>query len=67
MYEPGTKCNSGSRKVQGDITLAIDGADIEMVPFVKNILRDTIIAVVKELNGYDENSEIEITIGTAKE
>jgi hypothetical protein len=67
MYEQGTKCNSGHRKVQGDVTLAIDGADIEMVPFVKNILRDTVIAVVKELNGYDEDSKIEITIGTVKE
>ncbi|MDR0817137.1 MAG: hypothetical protein LBN35_00705 [Clostridiales Family XIII bacterium] len=67
MYEAGTKCNSGKRDVSGDITLSIDGVDIEMVPFVKNILKDTITAVVKELNGYSEDALIEIKIGAAGE
>jgi hypothetical protein len=67
MYEVGTECNSGNRKVSGDIILTIDGANIEIVPFVKNILRDTIHAIVKELNGYKEESEIKITINPIRE
>ena len=62
MYEVGTECNSGNREVSGDIKLTIEGVEIEMVPFVKNILRDTIEAIVKELNGYEPGAKIEITI-----
>ena len=62
MYEVGTPCNSGTRELKANINLVIDDKEIEMVPFVKNILLNTIIAVLKELNGYTEDSEIEITI-----
>ena len=62
MYEVGTECNSGNRMVEGKIVLKIDGVEIEMVPFVQNILRDTIGAIVKELNGYEDSAKIEIVI-----
>lgn len=62
MYEVGTPCNSGKRGMQMNVSLVVDGKKIEMVPFVNNILANTIIAVVKELDGYEEGSKIEIAI-----
>ncbi|MDR0886042.1 MAG: hypothetical protein LBN22_06760 [Clostridiales Family XIII bacterium] len=62
MYEVGTECNSGNRKTTGEIILKIDGEELVLVPFVQNILKDTILAITKELNGYKEDCKIEITI-----
>jgi len=47
----------------GDIRLSINGIEIKMVPFVKNILKNTLTGVVKELKGYEEGAKITITIG----
>ncbi len=44
------------------ITLSINGAQIKMVPFVQNILENTVVGVVKELHGYENNSEIIVKI-----
>ena len=33
-----------------------------MVPFVQNVLKNTVEAVAKELQGYTENGDIEICI-----
>lgn len=44
------------------IKLQIDGKDIEMVPFVQNILYNEIMGVVKELKGYKKGKEIRIKI-----
>ena len=41
-----------------DITLEIDGATIRMVPFVQKILRNAVMGVVKELEGYKEGAEV---------
>ncbi|MDR1953327.1 MAG: hypothetical protein LBQ21_02415 [Clostridiales Family XIII bacterium] len=60
--EVGSICNSGTRALNGEVRLVIDGKEIEMVPFVKNILSNTVIAVVKELEGYSESARIEVTI-----
>ena len=44
------------------IILKINGKEITMVLFVQNILKNSIEAVAKELNGYSENGGIEICI-----
>ena len=62
MYEVGTPCNSGTRELKANINLVIDDKEIEMVPFVKNILVNTITAVIRELNGYHDDCKIEIKI-----
>jgi len=43
-------------------TLKINGKEITMVPFVQKILKNSIEAVLKELDGYSENGDIEICI-----
>lgn len=48
---------------EGRVTLEINGKNIAMVPFVKNIMKNTILGVVKELEGYEEGKQINITIG----
>jgi hypothetical protein len=58
----GTECNSGTRKLKGDVNLKIDGSEIEMVPFVKNLLINNVLAIAKELEGYSEGTKIEIII-----
>ncbi len=46
-----------------NISLEIDGEKIMMVPFVQNILRNAVLGVVKELDGYHEGAQIKISIG----
>ncbi|MGM0367697.1 MAG: molybdopterin-guanine dinucleotide biosynthesis protein B [Actinomycetota bacterium] len=46
----------------GEVQLKVGGKDIEMVPFVKAILRDTLLGVVKNLKGYEEGKSIEVKI-----
>ena len=58
----GSECNSGTRTLKGDVRLVIDGNEIEMVPFVRNILRNTVTGVVCELDGYHENARIELIL-----
>jgi len=45
-----------------DISLFIDGKEIEMVPFVQKILLNSVLSTVKELDGYKKNCKIEIKI-----
>ena len=44
------------------IILKVNGKEITMVPFVQKILQNSIEAVVKELDGYTQNGDIEICI-----
>lgn len=44
------------------VILKVNGKEIAMVPFVQKILQNSIEAVVKELDGYTENGDIEISI-----
>jgi hypothetical protein len=61
-YRIGTECNSGTREVPGDVILRIDGNELELVPFVQNLIRNAALAVVSELDGYRPGSKIEIMI-----
>jgi molybdopterin-guanine dinucleotide biosynthesis protein B len=44
------------------VGLKINGKEIAMVPFVQKILKNSIRAIVKELDGFNENGDIEICI-----
>ncbi|HSH35467.1 molybdopterin-guanine dinucleotide biosynthesis protein B [Schnuerera sp.] len=44
------------------VKLQIDGKDIDIVPFVQNILSNAVLGVVKELEGYQKGREITIKI-----
>ncbi len=48
---------------QSDIKLEINGEKIEMVPFVQKILRNAILGVVSELDGYTSGGSITIDMG----
>ena len=43
-----------------DVALTIGGREIRMVPFVQKILRNAVLGVAKELEGYTEGATIEI-------
>lgn len=47
---------------RGTVQLKIDGKQIAMVPFVQNILRNTITAIASLLDGWEANKKIEITL-----
>ena len=47
---------------QHRIAIKIGGRDISAVPFVENIIANTIIGIARELKGYSEGAEIEIVI-----
>ncbi len=49
------------------VKLKIDDKDVDMVPFVQNILYNAIEGVVKELEGYRKGSKITIEIGNQDE
>lgn len=61
---------SGKRKrsdcviSKSSVNLRINGKSVDMVPFVQNILRNTVLGVVSELKGFSEHSDIEISIGS---
>ncbi len=44
------------------IELTVDGTRINLVPFVQSVLRDTVLGVVKNLDGYREGAEIKIKL-----
>ena len=46
-----------------DVTLRVDGREIRMVPFVQKILRNAVLGVVQELEGYEEGVEVEVRVG----
>ncbi|SCY52042.1 molybdopterin-guanine dinucleotide biosynthesis protein B [Alkaliphilus peptidifermentans] len=48
---------------QSNIKLTINDNDIPMVPFVQNILYNSVIGVVKELQGYQKDHKIIVKIG----
>lgn len=45
-----------------EITLTFDGKDVPMVPFVEDIIKESILGMVKTLKGYEEGMEVKIEI-----
>jgi molybdopterin-guanine dinucleotide biosynthesis adapter protein len=58
----GQSDRSECRIEKAQILLSVDGRKINMVPFVQNILTDSIKALVANLRGYKKGKKIEITI-----
>ncbi len=46
-----------------NIEATVNGKPLKMVPFVQDILRNTVLGVLRELHGYQEGADIKITIG----
>ncbi len=63
-----TKIIKGEKKYEdclinnANVTLKIGGKQISMVPFVQTILKNTVLGVVSELEGYSGNAKIELEI-----
>jgi len=45
-----------------DVELSINGRAVDMVPFVQKILKNAILGVAKELEGFEENTEIVVKV-----
>lgn len=45
-----------------NVELSVGGRSIVMVPFVQNILKNAVVGVAKELEGYAPNSEIVVKV-----
>jgi len=46
------------------ISLIVGGKRLKMVPFVQKLLKNAVLGVVSELNGYEKDTEIRIAIGS---
>jgi molybdopterin-guanine dinucleotide biosynthesis protein B len=44
------------------VRLYVDGKEIEMVPFVQRIVRNSVLSSVSELDGYRKNGKIEVIL-----
>ncbi|QRN84727.1 molybdopterin-guanine dinucleotide biosynthesis protein MobB [Clostridia bacterium] len=44
------------------VRLYVDGQEIEMVPFVQRIVRNSVLSSVSELDGYRKNGKIEVVL-----
>ncbi len=44
-----------------EVVLKVNGNEINMVPFVQKILRNSVIGVAQELDGYEKDGVIEVT------
>lgn len=59
----GASHRSDCKISNGNIKLYIGEREISMVPFVQALLRNAVLGVVKELDGYRDNASIKITLG----
>lgn len=50
---------------QSAVRLTINGNPIPMVPFVQNILKNAVMGVVQELEGFQEEPSIKVELGPA--
>ncbi len=48
-------------QVGSNISLKINGKDIDMVPFVRKMLENTLMGVVGELNGFSDGCDVEVS------
>lgn len=49
-----------------NVTLKIDNKEIPMVPFVAKLVKNSVLSVVSELNGYKDSCNITIELGCDK-
>lgn len=58
----GERTRSDCQLRTGAVRLYINGQELPMVEFVRDILRDTVLGVVSNLKGYREHGHIEVRI-----
>ncbi len=51
-----------SKKDDRELKLFFDGEEVPMVPFVESLIRATILGIVGELKGFEENTKIKIEL-----
>lgn len=51
-----------SRELEYDIEIKIGDKDIDMLPFVKQIVGNSIIGMLEALKGYEDDKDIVIKI-----
>ncbi len=51
---------------RAQVTLTVGGRDIAMVPFVQQVLKNTLLGLISTLDGYKEHAQITITMGGEK-
>ncbi|MEG1049768.1 MAG: molybdopterin-guanine dinucleotide biosynthesis protein B [Oscillospiraceae bacterium] len=44
------------------VHIKIGGKEVQMVPFVRQIVKNTVLSVISELDGYSKDKSIEVTI-----
>ncbi len=54
------------REMDHSIEVSFDGKEIPMVPFVKEIICNVILGIVKTMRGFTEDAEIRIVIKKEK-
>ncbi len=45
------------------ISVKVDGKELQMAPFVQDIVKNTVLSVIQELEGYEEGKSLEIHLG----
>lgn len=48
---------------KSNVKLFVNGRQVDMVPFVQNILKNAVLGVVSELDGYQPNAKITVELG----
>lgn len=47
-----------------NISVKLDGKELPMIPFIQRIVKSSVLSVIKELDGYTDDKEIEIKINS---
>jgi hypothetical protein len=56
-------CYKGEYDIKNDeVKVFIGDEEILLVPFVKKIIKNSSLSIIKELDGYEEKKEIKILI-----
>lgn len=51
-----------NKKEERELKLYFDGEEVPMVPFVESVIRASILGIVGELKGFEENTKIKIEL-----
>ena len=56
------KAMETNKKEERELKLYFDGEEVPMVPFVESLIRSTILGMMSELKGFEENTKIKIEL-----
>jgi molybdopterin-guanine dinucleotide biosynthesis adapter protein len=51
-----------TQKDERELKLYFDGEEVPMVPFVESMIRSTILGMMSQLKGFDENTKVKIEL-----